>query len=104
MDRGGRETDGRENVLGLGVGEVGEDLVLGPAGPELAALRDHERSSFEGTAPATAPVEWFRALRDITSLFRAWTGELACGASRYSSPAALRPVRDDEWRTCQLTA
>jgi hypothetical protein len=64
----------------------------------LVALRDHERSSFEGTAPATAPVEWLRALRDITSLLRAWSGELACGASHYSSPAALRPARDDEWR------
>ena len=63
----------------------------------LVALRDHERSSFAGTAPATAPVEWFRALRDIASLLRAWTAELACGTSHQSQPTTLRPVGVEEW-------
>ena len=31
----------------------------------LAALRDFERVCFSDTAPATAPVEWQRALRDM---------------------------------------
>jgi len=36
----------------------------------LVALRDHHHASFGDTAPATAPVDWFRALRDITVLLR----------------------------------
>ena len=57
----------------------------------LAALRDHERVSFSAAAPATAPFDWFRALRDISVLLRAWTGELACGATHHDPPARLRP-------------
>ncbi len=56
----------------------------------LAALRDHERSSFSDTAPATAPLDWFRALRDIAALLRAWTAEPGCGATHQPPPAALR--------------
>lgn len=47
----------------------------------LAALRDHERLSFADNAPATAPVDWFKALRDIGTLLRAWTAELGCGTT-----------------------
>jgi hypothetical protein len=54
----------------------------------LSALRDHEIVSFAETAPATAPVDWFRAFRDITALLRSWTGELSCGADHKASPAA----------------
>ena len=60
----------------------------------LAGLRDHERASFSDMAPATAPVDWFRAFRDITSLLRSWTGLSGCGGSHTSLPAAYRP--DDE--------
>lgn len=34
----------------------------------LAALRDHERSSYSDNAPATAPLDWFRALHNIAAL------------------------------------
>ncbi len=44
----------------------------------LVALRDHEWVSFSEIAPATAPLDWFRARRDITTLLRTWTAELAC--------------------------
>lgn len=47
----------------------------------LAALRDHERASFSEMAPATAPVDWFRAFRDITALLRTWTGLSGCGGT-----------------------
>lgn len=47
----------------------------------LTALRDHEQVSFGPSAPATAPLDWFRALRDIEVLLRSWTGQLACGAT-----------------------
>ena len=60
----------------------------------LAALRDHERASFSDMAPATAPVDWFRAFRDITALLRGWTGLSGCGGTHTSLPAAYRP--DDE--------
>jgi hypothetical protein len=63
----------------------------------LAALRDHERVSFLPTAPATAPVEWMRALRDIISLLRSWTAENACGATHQDPPARLRQTNTDGW-------
>jgi hypothetical protein len=63
----------------------------------LAALRDHERSSFAGTAPATAPVDWFRALRDITALLKTWTAELGCGAAHQDPPVPLRAIDSGEW-------
>ncbi len=58
----------------------------------LSALRDHERSSFAATAPATAPVDWFRALRDVTALLRSWTGDLSCGAAHQDSPTRREPA------------
>lgn len=63
----------------------------------LAALRDHEQSSFASTAPATAPVDWFRALRDITAMLKAWTADLGCGATHTEAPAPLRAVDSREW-------
>jgi hypothetical protein len=62
----------------------------------LSALRDHECSSFAETAPATAPVDWFRALRDVTALLRAWTGELACGAVHQDSRDHTNPPVEEE--------
>jgi hypothetical protein len=63
----------------------------------LSALRDHERSSFAATAPATAPVDWFRALRDVTALLRSWTGDLSCGAAHQNSPTRASPPAVSEW-------
>ncbi|MGH9066368.1 MAG: hypothetical protein ACRD0J_02435 [Acidimicrobiales bacterium] len=63
----------------------------------LVALRDHERSSFSDTAPATAPVDWFRALRDVAALLRAWTAEGGCGANHQAPPVVIRPVGAGEW-------
>jgi len=63
----------------------------------LVALKDHEQSSFSDTAPATAPVDWFRALRDITALLKNWTADLGCGATHQSPTAMLRSVDKEEW-------
>ena len=63
----------------------------------LLALRDHERVSYSQIAPATAPVEWMRAFRDIEALLRAWTAELACGASHQQAPARLRKTDYAGW-------
>lgn len=63
----------------------------------LVALRDHERASFSDTAPAAAPVDWFRAMRDIAALLRAWTADTGCGASHQASLAVLRQPDNDEW-------
>jgi hypothetical protein len=63
----------------------------------LSALRDHERSSFAPTAPASAPLDWFRALRDIAALLKAWTADLGCGATHTSLPTPLRAFDDGEW-------
>ena len=61
----------------------------------LAALRDHERASFSDMAPSTAPVDWFRAFRDITALLRAWTGLSGC-AGTHTSPPTPHPSDDDD--------
>ncbi len=63
----------------------------------LAALRDHERSSFSEAAPATAPVDWFRALRDVASLLKAWTAEAGCGTVHQDPPVSLRATDSGEW-------
>ncbi|MST31678.1 hypothetical protein GHK86_02910 [Acidimicrobiaceae bacterium USS-CC1] len=63
----------------------------------LAALRDHERSSFAPTAPATAPLDWFRAQRDIAALLKAWTADLGCAAAHTDPPTPLRAVDNREW-------
>lgn len=63
----------------------------------LVALRDHERASFSDTAPATAPLDWFRALRDIAALLRAWTAEQGCGAVHQDPPVRMQPVDEEAW-------
>jgi hypothetical protein len=63
----------------------------------LAALRDHERVSYAETAPATAAVEWHRALRDIEAMLRDWTGQHGCGAAHNDRDRQLRPPGPVEW-------
>lgn len=63
----------------------------------LAALRDHERSSFGPSAPATAPLDWFRALRDIAVLLKSWTADLGCGVAHTDPPPPLRVAGSVEW-------
>lgn len=63
----------------------------------LAALRDHERVSFLASAPATAPVEWMRALRDIVGLLRSWTADNPCGSSHQEAPLRLRRSEVHGW-------
>lgn len=63
----------------------------------LVALRDHHHASYSDTAPATAPLDWFRALRDITALLRTWTAEHACGATHHNPPTRLAPDDTAAW-------
>lgn len=63
----------------------------------LVALRDHERASFSSIAPATAPTDWFRALRDLSGMLRSFTAELACGASHQEAPVRARGGADEAW-------
>lgn len=44
----------------------------------LAALRDHERACFASSAPATAAVEWQRALRDMEPRIDVWIKRFSC--------------------------
>jgi hypothetical protein len=63
----------------------------------LTALRDHERVSFADLAPATAPLDWLRGLRDTAAVLRSWTADLACGAA-HQPPIPQSPTFDqDEW-------
>ncbi|MHB8246462.1 MAG: hypothetical protein ACYDGN_14160 [Acidimicrobiales bacterium] len=64
----------------------------------LLALWDHERASFGPMAPATAPVDWFRALRDISALLRAWTSEFSCSSMHQEEPVShLSVPTGEEW-------
>jgi hypothetical protein len=65
----------------------------------LVALRDHERSSFSDSAPATAALDWFRALRDVTALLRAWTAECSCGADHREEPTRWPKSDPAEWES-----
>jgi hypothetical protein len=62
----------------------------------LAALRDHERVSFAQLAPATAPLDWLRALRDTAVMLRSWTADLPCGAV-HQPPITQPPFDREEW-------
>jgi hypothetical protein len=64
----------------------------------LVALRDHERVSFSDTAPATAPLDWLRALRDTAFLLRAWTADLPCGATHQAACVPLAAIDEDAWQ------
>lgn len=61
----------------------------------LSALRDHERASYADAAPATAAVDWLRALRDVESLLRDLAGKTQCTAQahRPELPRAARLVK-----------
>ncbi len=63
----------------------------------LSAVRDHELVSFAETAPATAPVDWSRAMRDITALLRAWTSELSCGVEHKDSLVSPTAPSEAAW-------
>jgi hypothetical protein len=63
----------------------------------LVALRDHERSSCADTAPATAPLDWIRALRDASALLRAWTAESGCGTTHQEPPTPLQALDESDW-------
>jgi hypothetical protein len=58
----------------------------------LAALKDHERGSYAPTAPATAAVEFHRAVRDIEARLRSWCCELRCEAAHDPSHDQLRTL------------
>ena len=63
----------------------------------LLALRDHEQLSFGPLAPATAALDWLRALRDVEALLRAWTAQLACAAAHEERPVG-RAVDPEDLR------
>jgi hypothetical protein len=63
----------------------------------LAALRDHERVSFAELAPATAPLDWLRALRDTSAMLRSWTADLACGAVHQPPISQSSAFDQEEW-------
>lgn len=64
----------------------------------LSALRDHELGTFFGDAPATAPLDWLRALRDVVQLLRTWTAETGCSAQHRPPSTISHAVEDpSEW-------
>jgi hypothetical protein len=58
----------------------------------LAALRDFERGCFYPLAPATAAVEWQRALRDMEVRMEIWIKRLTCAVAGRGHDAPMQPV------------
>ena len=63
----------------------------------LSALRDYEASSFSSTAPSTAPVDWFRALRDMVQLLKSFTSEISCGSTHQDPEIRQVPQSPSDW-------
>jgi hypothetical protein len=63
----------------------------------LVALRDHERCSFADTSPATAPIDWFRVLRDVAAMLAAWTAETSCSAAQHVLPTSASGGEPTDW-------
>lgn len=63
----------------------------------LSALRDYEASSFSSTAPSTAPVDWFRALRDMSQMLKSFTSELSCGSTHQDPEIRQVSESQGEW-------
>ena len=67
----------------------------------LSALRDHERASYADSAPATAAIDWVRALHDVESLLRDLAGKTQCTTQihRPELPRATHPVKPTHTET-----
>lgn len=65
----------------------------------LSALRDHERACFSPLAPATAAVEWQRALRDMEMRMEIWIKRLTCTVPGrgHETQVSSEDVPPDEW-------
>ena len=64
----------------------------------LSALRDYERACFAITAPATGPIEWQRALRDVEIRIEIWTKRFTCNVpGRGHDPADPNSDPVDGW-------
>lgn len=65
----------------------------------LSALRDYEASSFSSTAPSTAPVDWCRALRDMSQLLKSFTSDLSCGSVHQEPELRQVSTLQSDWET-----
>ena len=64
----------------------------------LQALRDHERASFCTSAPATAAVDWQRAMFDVEHRLELWIKRLPCAVpGRGHPPATVDPTPPAGW-------
>jgi hypothetical protein len=65
----------------------------------LAALRDYERACFSPIAPASAAVEWQRALQDMELRMEIWIKRFTCGVAGRGHQAAPTTVDEvpDGW-------
>lgn len=65
----------------------------------LSALRDHERACFNPLAPATAAVEWQRALRDMEIRMEIWIKRFTCNVPGrcHETQVSSEDVLPDGW-------
>ena len=63
----------------------------------LGALRDYERACYAPASPATAAVEFHRALRDMEAVLRTWVADLRCEGGHDPSHDKGRRLPAEGW-------
>ncbi|MHB8220773.1 MAG: hypothetical protein ACYDHU_10710 [Acidimicrobiales bacterium] len=63
----------------------------------LSALRGHEQMAFLPGQPPTAAADWFRAMRDLLGMARAWVAESGCAAGHIERPSRVTAIDPDDW-------
>ena len=63
----------------------------------LSALRGHEQIAFMPGQPPTSATDWFRAMRDLLGMARAWTNDLGCAAGHVERSPRVTAIDPDDW-------
>ena len=65
----------------------------------LQALKDFERLSYGPSAPASGPIDFFRAYQTVTTILRNFTANLKCGAEHFPS-RPVPPIDESAFENC----
>jgi len=63
----------------------------------LSALRGHEQMAFLAGQPPTAATDWFRSMRDLLGMTRAWVAESGCAAGHVERAPRETSIDPDDW-------
>lgn len=63
----------------------------------LSALRGHEQMAFLAGQPPTAATDWFRSMRDLLGMTRAWVAESGCAAGHVERAQRETTISPEVW-------